>query len=70
MVSLWGNKSGGDGDEDGDGTVSNNDGGSRQHSRHTREPDERSRLLPPQEGYLSPDDPAVCHHTIKVEYSI
>ena len=66
MVSLWGNKSGGDDEGDADGAGSNHDGGSRQHSRHTREPDERSRLLPPQEGYLSPDDPAVCPRILSI----
>lgn len=40
-------------------------GGSRPISSRSREPDERTRLLrdpnpPRRDGYLDPDDPAVC----------
>ena len=60
MVSLWGSKNGEerpDGDE-----AEINDEDSRQEPRPAsgREPDERTRLLPPRhDGFLDPDDPAV-----------
>ena len=68
MVSLWGSKSSNPKDEDGDDTQDDGAGerggeSSRNTSSHRqehRQPDERSRLLPRNEGYLSPDDPAVC----------
>ena len=60
MVSLWGSK---DGDERNHGDDAENDGGDSGHQpRHSggREPDERTRLLPPRnDGFLDPDDPAV-----------
>ena len=62
MVSLWGSKNGED-QNDGDATIEGDDG--RQAPRHGdsgrgRNPDERTRLLPPRsDGYLDPDDPAV-----------
>ena len=62
MVSLWGSKNGEertDGDE-----AEVNDGDSRREPRHSggREPDERTRLLPPRhDGFLDPDDPAVSY---------
>ncbi len=62
MVSLWGSKNGGDDQpRDGDATPPVNDEESRHSSQIRREPDERSRLLPPprREGFLDPDDPAV-----------
>ena len=63
MVSLWGSKNGEDQNE-GDGRASSDGDNSRQASRHgdggARQPDERTRLLPPRnDGYLHPDDPAV-----------
>jgi hypothetical protein len=58
MVSLWGSKKG----DDPEGAAQNGESGG-QHVVQPRvsEADERTRLLPPpsQEGYLSPDDPAV-----------
>lgn len=58
MVSLWGSKNGDDRQHE-DEAANGED--SRQPSRQSREPDERTRLLPPHrnEGYLDPDDPAV-----------
>lgn len=64
MVSLWGSKNNGNGDDQPRSRdVSPADGeGSRDGSQRYRDPDERSRLLPPprRDGYLDPDDPAVC----------
>lgn len=57
MVSLWGSKNGDEQQHDGDGD--HDDQGSRQQPRQSREADERTRLLPRNEGYLDPDDPAV-----------
>lgn len=62
MVSLWGSKK----DEE-DETPQNGDHDEAEGSRPTsgrqpdrRDPDERTRLLPPRnDGYLDPDDPAV-----------
>ena len=60
MVSLWGTKNG---EERNEGDGSEHDGGEDRHQPHHsggREPDERTRLLPPRnDGYLDPDDPAV-----------
>lgn len=61
MVSLWGSKNGeerGEGDE----PEQNGDDHDQQTRRSGgREPDERTRLLPPRnDGFLDPDDPAVC----------
>ena len=61
MVSLWGSKNGEE-QGDGDGRASPDVDSSRQPSRHGdgRNPDERTRLLPPRsDGFLDPDDPAV-----------
>ena len=61
MVSLWPSKNNGD-DHSRSRDVSPADGeGSREGSSRYRDPDERSRLLPPprRDGYLDPDDPAV-----------
>jgi hypothetical protein len=65
MVSLWGSKDGEENEEDQEGTV--------QSTSHTQQPhesedaNERTRLLHPPpltpnrgDGYLDPDDPAVC----------
>ncbi len=65
MVSLWGSKNNGNGDDQPRSRdVSPADGeGSRDGTQRYRDPDERSRLLPPpprRDGYLDPDDPAVC----------
>lgn len=60
MVSLWGSKNGEERSEGDEAETSGDD--SRQQPRHSggREPDERTRLLPPRnDGYLDPDDPAV-----------
>lgn len=64
MVSLWGSKNGAEDHPDDDGEATPTEGEeSRQTPRHSggRNPDERTRLLPPprNEGFLSPDDPAV-----------
>ena len=60
MVSLWGSKNG---DERSHGDDAESDRGDSGHQpRHSggREPDERTRLLPPRnDGFLDPDDPAV-----------
>ena len=58
MVSLWGSKNSGDGQENDDEENTQDEG--RPRSSRQREPDERTRLLPPShEGFLDPDDPAV-----------
>ena len=61
MVSLWGSKNGEEHDE-GDDAEQNGDDSNQQTRRSGgREPDERTRLLPPRsDGFLDPDDPAVC----------
>ena len=65
MVSLWGSKNGEDEHVDHDDAErldgDDNDGTPRSSSqRARRNPDERTRLLPPRsDGYLDPDDPAV-----------
>ena len=60
MVSLWGSKKD---DEPDQGDDAEHVGGEGRHQpRHSggREPDERTRLLPPRnDGFLDPDDPAV-----------
>jgi len=62
MVSLWGSKTD---DEPENAPRHNGDSShSHTHSRPSGEADERTRLLvhnppPVQDGYLSPDDPAV-----------
>lgn len=63
MVSLWGSKNGEE-QGDGDGRASTDGDDGRQPPRHGdaggRNPDERTRLLPPRnDGFLDPDDPAV-----------
>ncbi|KAL8970000.1 MAG: hypothetical protein Q9183_001720 [Haloplaca sp. 2 TL-2023] len=63
MVSLWGTKNGEEQQHDADGD--RDDSNSRQPSRHSREADERTRLLPPRnDGYLDPDDPAVSPYNL------
>lgn len=59
MVSLWGSKNGEE--HDGDEAEQNGDDSNQQSRRSGgREPDERTRLLPPRnDGFLDPDDPAV-----------
>ena len=62
MVSLWGSKDDGEEHEDGENTPTNGEESRRHHPGHSggRDPDERSRLLPPRnDGFLDPDDPAV-----------
>ncbi|KAI9806834.1 MAG: hypothetical protein M1833_002491 [Piccolia ochrophora] len=62
MVSLWGSKSGGSKPQSGSTTPPEGEGS----SRHQHDPDERTRLLPPQgrDGYLDPDDPAVTPYNL------
>ena len=62
MVSLWGSKNDGEINTEEGGETPTNGEDSRHPPRHSerREPDERTRLLPPRsEGFLDPDDPAV-----------
>ena len=62
MVSLWGSKNGGDQTRSGSITPADTEQGDSGYSgqRHSREADERTRLIPPRRpGYLEPDDPAV-----------
>lgn len=63
MVSLWGSKDGGDERNEDESATPRDGEESRQPAHHARDrdPDERTRLLPPprNEGFLSPDDPAV-----------
>ena len=62
MVSLWGSKKDDDPDAAPSGNGESSDRVAHQQPRHS-EADERTRLIPPShEGYLSPDDPAVCTH--------
>lgn len=61
MVSLWGSKNGEE-EEHENGDTQQESEGSRPNTRQPdrRDPDERTRLLPPRrDGYLDPDDPAV-----------
>jgi len=66
MVSLWGsdgNKDKRDDEEDIEGEEAASDRPqSSQRARDVRAADERQPLLPPprRDGYLDPDDPAVC----------
>ena len=60
MVSLWGTKD--SKRDEGINTEENErrgEGSDSAHGRHSREADERTRLLPRNDGYLDPDDPAV-----------
>lgn len=63
MPSLWGSKKDDDPDSE---TAATNDGEpSAFQPRPSEDANERTRLLPPpaatgREGFLSPDDPAVC----------
>ncbi|KAL8950753.1 MAG: hypothetical protein Q9222_003227 [Ikaeria aurantiellina] len=63
MVSLWGSKNGDEQQQNEADDVDNES--NRQPSRHGRDPDERTRLLPPRnDGYLDPDDPAVSPYNL------
>ncbi|KAL8714921.1 MAG: hypothetical protein Q9220_001434 [cf. Caloplaca sp. 1 TL-2023] len=63
MVSLWGSKNGDEQPQTENDDVDHES--SRQPSRHGRDPDERTRLLPPRnDGYLDPDDPAVSPYNL------
>ncbi len=60
MVSLWGSKNGEERDHGDDAEDDGGDGGHQPRHSGGREPDERTRLLPPRnDGFLDPDDPAV-----------
>ena len=69
MVSLWGTSKKDDAEDreplnGEDGENEEEDAGApraspRRSERRTREADERTRLLPRNDGYLDPDDPAV-----------
>lgn len=66
MGSLWATKN--DDDEE-PPLTRDGEPSTRQQAppRPSTEADERTRLLPPhQDGYLSPDDPAVCIHTLSI----
>ncbi|KAL9110019.1 MAG: hypothetical protein Q9227_005358 [Pyrenula ochraceoflavens] len=65
MPSLWGSKKGNE-EEDGNEPQPEQHRGqhSREPSSRQAEPDERTRLLPRNEGYLSPDDPAVSPYNL------
>lgn len=67
MVSLWGSKDGEQQQQDGDNPPT--EGENSRNPSHTRqphsEPDERTRLLPRNDGYLSPDDPAVSSFNVQ-----
>ncbi|KAI9680006.1 MAG: hypothetical protein M1817_005021 [Caeruleum heppii] len=70
MVSLWGSKNGDDRSGSGERTPPDGEaserGAGRRHEHHDREPDEHTRLLPPQPHgqYLTPDDPAVSPYNL------
>ena len=66
MVSLWGSKNDDENEEGQDGTRPQ----SASHSQQPEDANERTRLLHPPphapnrgDGYLDPDDPAVCSPT-------
>ncbi|KAG8526908.1 uncharacterized protein KY384_008337 [Bacidia gigantensis] len=60
MVSLWGSKNGEQRQAEEEGEQPSHEP-SRQSGGGGHEADERTRLLPPRnDGYLDPDDPAVC----------
>lgn len=67
MVSLWGSKK----DEDPEARRPVSAG--QPSEPHLSEADERTHLLPPptaggREGFLSPDDPAVSHHSLRIQW--
>lgn len=70
MGSLWGSKND---DEEERPLTRDGEPSTRQQShppRQSIEADERTRLLPPnQDGYLSPDDPAVSLHPPYIQES-
>ena len=60
MVSLWGSKNGEEHNDGDDAEQDGDDGEQPTRRSRGREPDERTRLLPPRnDGFLDPDDPAV-----------
>ncbi len=63
MVSLWGSKNDEEVEhENGEAPATDGEESTQRNPRHAggRDPDERTRLLPPRnDGYLDPDDPAV-----------
>lgn len=66
MVSLWGSKNGEE-EEHENGDTQQESEGSRPNTRQPdrRDPDERTRLLPPRrDGFLDPDDPAVSPYNL------
>jgi pimeloyl-ACP methyl ester carboxylesterase len=66
MVSLWGSKPDDEHDHDAAASQNGDSNSARQQQPRTSEADERTRLLPPpvQDGYLSPDDPAVSPYNL------
>ena len=61
MVSLWGSKNGEEHDEADDAEQNGDESNQQTRRSGGRQPDERTRLLPPRnDGFLDPDDPAVC----------
>ena len=61
MVSIWASKNGGERAEADDAEEYDDHGNQNTRRSGGRDPDERTRLLPPRnDGYLDPDDPAVC----------
>lgn len=67
MVSLWGSNKPDDEDEQPDQNGERPTSSSRRERdtpRTSEDANERSRLLPPREGYLSPDDPAVSPYNL------
>lgn len=78
MVSLWGSKKDGNHDlapgsihsradsQNGDERVSSHQ--APPQPRYSHEADERTHLLPPsRDGFLSPDDPAVCSSFLHIQ---
>ena len=60
MVSLWASKNGEERAETDDAEENGDHGNQDTRRSGGRDPDERTRLLPPRnDGYLDPDDPAV-----------
>ena len=61
MVSLWASKNGEERAETDEAEENGDHGNQNTRRSGGRDPDERTRLLPPRnDGYLDPDDPAVC----------
>ncbi len=68
MVSLWGSNKNGEEHPDQEDEQPRATSSDREPQGRRSEANERTRLLPPQQGdgYLSPDDPAVSNESTNV----